>query len=144
VSRHFPTKEALFDAIVLDRIERCIDQANELAATEEPGAAIFAYLAYLVEQGAMDRGLADALTGAGFDVNAVAARSGRDYAGALGGLLARAQRAGAVGADIDIADVKALIAGCLARERDSPDATVRRRMMTIMHSGLRADAHRPR
>src|SRR5882724_8980099 len=46
VSRHFPTKETLFQAIVLDRIERCVATAETLARTHEPGPAFFAYFAF--------------------------------------------------------------------------------------------------
>jgi hypothetical protein len=35
------------------------------------------------------------------------------------------------------ADVKALIVGCLARERRSTDLAARRRMVDIVHAGLR-------
>src|SRR5690242_14517236 len=55
VSRHFPTKEALFQAIVLDRIEQCVTAARELADSHEPGAAFLAYFAFLVDKGAVDR-----------------------------------------------------------------------------------------
>jgi AcrR family transcriptional regulator len=68
VSRHFPTKESLFEAIVLTRIEQHVARARALAAAEDPGAAFFSFFTFLVEEGATDRGLADALVGAGFDI----------------------------------------------------------------------------
>ena len=138
VSRHFPTKDALFQAIVLDRMERCVGMAEELRQTRQPGDAFFAYFAFLVEKGAVDHGLADAFTGAGFDIEAAAARSQHDVIGALGRLLVAAQRAGVVRVDVDTADVKALIAGCHVRERPQADAAVRQRMTEICCAGLAA------
>ncbi len=137
VSRHFPTKEALFQAIVLDRIERCVTTARTLAETEEPGVAFFAYFAYMVDEGAADHALADALVGGGFDIEAAAARSEHDIMGALHQLLTAAQQTGSIRTDVDTADVRALIAGCLARERDQADQTARQRMITIASDGLR-------
>jgi AcrR family transcriptional regulator len=139
VSRHFPTKEALFEAIILSRVDRLVDQARALAATGDPGAAFFSFLAVMVEEGAVNRGLAEAFAGAGFDIEAVATASGadRDVMGALRDLLTRAQQAGVVRADIDTADVKALIVGCLAREQQTTDAAARKRLLAVVSEGLR-------
>lgn len=138
VSRHFPTKEALFQAILLIRARRLIDEADRLSRSEEPGTAFFAFLARVVEEGAANRGLAEALTGAGFDFDAVALSEGVDIMGTLRGLLARAQQAGAVSGDIDTSDVKALIAGCLARVSGTADTAARDRMIRIACQGLRS------
>ncbi|WP_034594545.1 TetR/AcrR family transcriptional regulator [Hamadaea tsunoensis] len=136
VSRHFPTKDALFQAIVLDRIERCVGTARTLAETMDPAAAFFAYFAYLAQEGAVDQALAEALVGGGFDIVAAAARSEYDFMGALGRLLTAAQRAGAVRPDVDVADIQALVAGCLARERGHADPAARQRMIAIARDGL--------
>jgi hypothetical protein len=101
-------------------------------------AAFFAFFAMMVQEGAADRGLADAFAGAGFDVEAAASRAEHDLMGALRELLTRAQQAGVVRDDIDIADVKALIEGCLARERPAADTRARDRMIAIVCQGLRA------
>ena len=139
VSRHFPTKDALFQAIVLDRIEQCVAKAHTLAETHEPGAAFLAYFAFVVDKGAVDRLLADALVGGGFDIDAAAARTGYDLEAVQHHLLTAAQRAGTIRPDVDTADVQALIAGCLARERDRADPAARARMVAIACDGLLAD-----
>jgi AcrR family transcriptional regulator len=137
VSRHFPTKEALCQAIVLDRIERCVTTGRTLAATHEPGAAFLAYFAFMVDEGVVDRALADALVGGGFDIEAAAASSEHDIMGALRQLLIAAQESGSIRSDVDTADVKALIAACLARERGQTDPAARQRMIVIVYNGLR-------
>lgn len=136
VSRHFPAKELLFEAIFLDRAEHLALHAARLAAAADPGEAFFEFLALVIAEGAANRGLAEALAGAGFDLEATARRTGLDMMGALNELLARAQRAGAVRGDIDTADVKALITGCLARAPDAADRAARDRMISIVRQGL--------
>ncbi|HEX4215352.1 MAG TPA: helix-turn-helix domain-containing protein [Candidatus Dormibacteraeota bacterium] len=137
VSRHFPTKEALFQAILLRRADGLMERAEVLAQSGEPGEAFFRFFSLVVAEGAMNRGMAEALAGAGFDLEAAVAGTGHDIMGTLRGLLERAQRAGDVRSDIDAADVKALLTGCLARERATVDAGARERMIAIVYDGLR-------
>src|ERR1700686_2452040 len=42
--RHFPTKEALFEAIVIDRFEYLLGVAKASAGDDEPGPALFSFL----------------------------------------------------------------------------------------------------
>jgi AcrR family transcriptional regulator len=136
VSRHFPTKQDLFAAILLRRMEQLTGQADALAQGEDPATAFFTFFATLVHAGAANRGLAEALAGAGYDLDAAAARAGYDLPGRLRDLLARAQRAGAVRDDVDYADVKALLAGCLARDGGGDDAALDR-VIAVVCEGLR-------
>jgi AcrR family transcriptional regulator len=137
VSRHFPTKESLYEAIVLSRVEEIVKHAQHLAESRDPATAFFDFLEYMVEQAASNRGLAEALSGGGFNIEAAASRTEHDLEGVEAGLLTRAQEAGAVRPDVTNADVKALIVGCLARERQSIDLAARRRMVDIVRAGLR-------
>ena len=115
VSRHFPTKNALIEAIIVDRAGSLMDLGRALREKHaaDPAAAFFGFITTLVAEMAVDRGLADALAGAGIDLEATVAGSGYDVTGMLGDLLARAQRAGAIRPDASLADVKALMSGCL-------------------------------
>jgi hypothetical protein len=65
--------------------------------------------------------MAEALAGAGYDLDSATTQEGLDLTSAISVLLARAQRAGAVREDADAADVKALITGCLARTPTAAD-----------------------
>ncbi|TQS39938.1 TetR/AcrR family transcriptional regulator [Cryptosporangium phraense] len=136
VSRHFPTKESLFQAIVSARVERLVSEARALATDRAPADAFFAFFAVMAAEGALDRGLADALVGAGFDIDAAADATGYDLNGHFDRLLRAAQEAGAVRPDVDFADVKALLAGCLARERDAADPAARERLVAVVRAGL--------
>jgi AcrR family transcriptional regulator len=137
VSRHFPTKEALFEAILRSRVAVLMDRAEALAGAADAGTAFAELFAELVEEGAANRGLAEALAGAGFDLDTFDPE--HDMMGAVGRLLQRAQRAGAIRSDVDAADVKALLVGCLSH-RDGADPAVRRRIVAVACAGLRADS----
>lgn len=100
--------------------------------------AFFTFFATLVHEGAAHRGLAEALAGAGYDVETAAARAGYGVSGRLRAMLARAQQAGAVRADITYPDVKALMAGCLLGHVDDTDGTALSRLVTVVGEGLRA------
>ena len=138
VSRHFPTKDALYEAIVLARLEYLVTRAGELAASREPGEAFFDFLSVVLAEGSTNQGLVDAFSGAGFDIEAAVAGSEHDFGRALGDLLASARSAGAVRSDVDPADVKAVIEGCMARERHGTDEVARERMLAMAIRGLRA------
>lgn len=118
VSRHFPTKEDLFAAILLARMADLAREGDRLAATCDAGTAFFTYFETVVRLGETHRGLAEALAGAGFDLDATAAAAGYDVSGKLSAMMSAAQRAGAVRPDVDYADVKALMMACMAREGD--------------------------
>jgi len=135
VSRHFPAKEDLFAAILLERMEDLTRQADELAATRGAGDAFFAFFAMVAGEGVANRGLAQALAGAGYDLDAAGAQAGFDVSGRLSTMLARAQQAGDVRADVGYPDVKALLGACLAR--DAADAAALAPVITVICQGLR-------
>jgi AcrR family transcriptional regulator len=140
VSRHFPHKQDLFAAILLSRLEQLIAQADALAGQQDPATAFFTLLTTLVREGATHRGLAEALAGAGYDLDAAAEEAGYDVTAGLSGLLEQAQAAGAVRNDINYADLKALMTGCLLRAegRAASDLAALERVTTILCDGLRA------
>jgi AcrR family transcriptional regulator len=140
VYRHFPTKEALFHAIVLTRLERMTGQARLLAASGDPGAAFFDFLAAQVDEGRAKKDLVDALAAAGFDSSPAATQVGREFRGAVAELLASAQRAGAVRDDVGIADLMALLRGISLAVRDTAEADQPRRLLEIVFGGLRPPA----
>jgi AcrR family transcriptional regulator len=132
VSRHFPTKESLFEAVFISRVERLIDVAQTLDRADDPAEAFFDFFTELVTEATANKGLAEALAGAGFDLDAVS--SGEyNITGRMAALLRRAQEAGQIRGDVDIDDVKALVTSCLAREGSARD-----RMISIARGGLRA------
>ena len=64
VYRHFPTKEALFQAVIADRMRHIIADGNALLESQLPGEALYTFMRSMVLQwGAADRGLVEALAG---------------------------------------------------------------------------------
>ncbi len=135
VYRHFPSKEALFQAVVLERIQQFAQEARALVTADDPGEVFLDYFVRVIKQASLNRAICDALAEAGG--HAFKAGAGDDFRSALAELLRRAQEAGAVRQDIDGDDLRALIVGCLAVERYSPGS---RHLVRIVVDGLRASA----
>lgn len=138
VYRHFPSKEALFEAVILDRLRQLVDGAQALADADDPGEAFFGFLGRMVAGAADSRDLVDALSGTGMDAEGLIASAKRDLQLAGGRLLDRAQRAGAVREDIGAAEVMVLItAATHALRQHRADSPVRDRVFAVLRDGLR-------
>src|ERR1700734_3523975 len=61
VYRHFPTKEALFEAVVTARLEDLLEDGRRRARTDDPEAAFFGFMARVAEEGMAKRDLPDAI-----------------------------------------------------------------------------------
>ncbi|MEU9499184.1 helix-turn-helix domain-containing protein [Streptomyces sp. NPDC048196] len=142
VYRHFPSKEALFRAAVVERIELFTDTARDLVDVDDPGEVFFRYLSSVVRLASRNKALCDALEAAGTGHFAPSPEVGRDFDEALESLLTRAQLAGAVRLDVGLADLKALLVGCLSMEqaRSGPDGDggAPGRMAALMCDALRS------
>jgi AcrR family transcriptional regulator len=136
VYRHFPTKEALFAAVVQERLESLAEQARELRASEDPGAALFTFIHRMVAEAAPKRDLVDALAQAGVSVTAELAGAGAILRDEVGQLLARAQRAGSVRDDVDTDDLMALLSGTMSATLRPVRAIAPARAADILCAGL--------
>ncbi|SNS67633.1 TetR/AcrR family transcriptional regulator [Actinomadura mexicana] len=115
VYRHFPTKEALFQAVVTDRIERIVDEAQALVHAEQPGEAFYGFLMRVVERAMFNHALCDALAA---DLRTLdACGTDEQFTAVLDELLRRAQAAGEVRPDVNVHDVRTLMVGAMLMER---------------------------
>lgn len=138
VYRHFPTKEELFEAIVIGRLERLADQADHLVDAEDPGEALFDFVRSVGGEARRKRDLVDALASAGIDFKARAAAASERLKERLALLLARAQAVGAVRQDVAAPDLFSLVAGtCMAAEHAADPEASQSRMMEVVLDGLR-------
>ena len=135
VYRHFPTKEALFGAVIQDRLQQIVTFGRDLLETAEPGEALHSFIKATVIQGAADMSLSQAMAGYGIDVNVVAPQAEAEFLGLLGDLLADAQRAGTARLDVTVPEAKALIVGAQAMQGYNPG--VAERVTDIVLDGLR-------
>jgi AcrR family transcriptional regulator len=139
VYRHFPTKEALFEAVVHDRLRQLTEDGRALSADADPGEALFRFIERLVTEAALKRDLIDALNGAGVDITAALVSVVGELRAETGRLLARAQRAGTVRDDIDICDLMALLSGMIQATQPRPGRSIEpRRAIAVLCDGLRA------
>jgi AcrR family transcriptional regulator len=146
VYRHFPTKEALFEAVVVNRVQRLVEDAQALADADDPGEAFFGFMTRWAEYGATSKALSDGLADTGVDVKAATSDAKQQLRDAVQHLLSRAQRAGAIRNDVRIDDLWSLLAGvCLAAAHNGYDPTLRARAVAVVCDGLRpSDRRLPR
>ena len=140
VYRHFATKEALFEAVVFDRMGELIEEARALADDLGPGRAFSSFVERLAREGALKRDLIEALASDGTHLPAGEALIIQTLTVALAELLHGAQHAGAVRSDISVDDVVPLLTGAayaICHSRADEDRT--RRFLAIIYDGLRAD-----
>ena len=136
--RHFPAKEALWEAVLHDRLQRLADEAEALhRGSADPGEALLGFIDRLVAEAAPKRDLADALASAGTDVSATLAGTAARLREAIGALLAAAQRSGSIRGDIGLAELMAILSGILfalrGRPGDQPDP---HRAVAVLRDGL--------
>ncbi|WP_026930498.1 TetR/AcrR family transcriptional regulator [Glycomyces tenuis] len=142
VYRHFPTKDALM-ATVLDR--RLVDLGERAWAAgrrAEPGEAFFDFLRYAADQALENRALCEALAGRG-EWTEPSKLEGKCVIDApFAELLARAQRAGAVRADVTHRDVMALLPGFVAMATALGSSERAHRLADMLWEGLRPTMER--
>lgn len=136
--RHFPTKEALFEAIVSNHVQQLSTLAHECATAADPGAALFAFLQYFAEQVGYKHDLAEALQSAGIDIKSSCAEVMDEMLALVGELLRRAAQAGAVRNDLSAEELIAMLAGaCHMSSKDGVDEERIARILDVIWNGLR-------
>jgi AcrR family transcriptional regulator len=140
VYRHFPTKEDLFEAVVLDHFTALVAKLERLSQSEDPGAAFDEFIEELANAVADKRDLADALGRAGVDIKAKAGSTFDEMRRLVELLLTRAQAAGAVRDDVDADELFVLVHGtCSAAAQAGRDRESTRRMLSVLCAGLRPE-----
>lgn len=140
VHRHFPAKNELFAAVVVDRVERLVDHARTLVDADDPGEALLGLFTRMLAEGAASNALKAALAGTDFDLRTAAPGASSDLHDAVAGMLTRAQRAGCIRGDLDADDAMALVAGAFATLRHAGaegDKDRSARLMAVLFDGLR-------
>jgi AcrR family transcriptional regulator len=109
--RHFPTKEALYEAIVMTRLSAILAMADDYAKNPDPGEGFYSFLKEFAAQAAEKKDLFEALSQAGIDFK----EHFSDLTDALMAkfdlLRSRAVAAGAVRDDVATQDILNLVVG---------------------------------
>jgi AcrR family transcriptional regulator len=136
--RHFPTKEALFEAIVIGRVEELVGEAHRLIAVNDPEVAFFKLLSQLIHHSDGRKDLMDALNKQSFDLQKAVPELLAEMWKAIGQLLKQAQRVGAVRPDVQLSHVKALLSvACAAIEEQGGGEECERVVWNVISDGLR-------
>lgn len=135
--RHFPTKEALFEAVLVEHFEALLEKARHPQEGRGPADALFDFLGILTDEGASKRNLVDALAGAGIDFKANTSDTKVALDEVLQRMLSRAQAAGEIRSDISLADVMGLTIGACMYAGEDETGGSPGRMISVICAGLR-------
>jgi len=136
--RHFPNRHALLSAVFEDAVSHLLARSRELLDAPGPCAALVEWLRDIITHASEYRGLSRALMSASHDASSALARCSSPMYEAGGALLARAQEAGDVRADVSIGDLLQLTnAIALAAEETPADPDLADRLLKLTLRGLK-------
>ena len=135
--RHFPTREALVEAVYRNELARLCDAAADLLRAGPPDQATRAWMDRFIDYMITKHGMADAL-------RALIATGGDPFAqsrgrllGAITMLLAAGAAAGTVRGDVEPGDVLASLSGVSLAAGEPAQRDQARRMLDLLMDGLR-------
>jgi AcrR family transcriptional regulator len=135
--RHFPTREALFEAVYRREVQQLSELAEQLEDETSPVEALRRWLHSDIELVATKKGMATALALAVHGPSKLYADSLERLAKAVGVLLDRAVAAGEIRSDISPKDLlRALVGMCYMHDQPGWQASVLR-LVDIFVDGLR-------
>jgi len=135
--RHFPTREALYEAAYRHEVDQLVELARHLEVERTPVEALRRWLRAGVEFMATKKGMAAALAMAAHGSPELVAYSLDRLTGALAELVQRAVAAGEIRADIDPEDLLRTLVGIYyAHDRPGWQAKVLR-LVDVFIDGLR-------
>jgi len=134
VYRHYPTKEALRDALVRERFEEIAGYAEEALRRDDAWEGFCELIWRAAERNAADRAFCEVV--AFTDQSSIVEETG--LAGSTALLMQRAKALGKLRADATPVDIPIMMAGAGSVMRAHASPAVWRRYLTIMLDGLRA------
>jgi AcrR family transcriptional regulator len=136
--RHFPTREALFEAVYRREVQQLADLAEELKQEADAVEALRHWMRSNVRFVATKKGMSAALALAAYTNSELYSYSFERLTRAVGGLLERAVAAGEIRDDISPADIlRALVGMCYMHDQPGWQASVLR-LVDVFVDGLRA------
>lgn len=136
--RHFPTREALYEAVYRREVEQLGELAEQLKSESAPVEALRRWLRGNVEFVATKKGMAAALALAAGHPSELTAFSFERLTKAIAMLLQRAVAAGDIRADVTAEDLlRTLVGMCMLHDQPGWQASVIR-MLDVLVDGLRA------
>lgn len=137
VYRHFPTRQALLEAVFQERFDALRSLAGELADSREAGEALDAWLRAFAEHATASRGMPASVKAAVTDKQSELGSSCQAMHAAGGEMLARAQKAGTVRPEITASDMLRLVNAVAWATEESGARTDVDRLLGVVLAGLR-------
>src|SRR5712671_2246566 len=135
--RHFPTREALFEAVYRREVQQLADLAERLKEEAEPVEALRQWMRSNVRFVATKKGMSAALALAAYKPSDLFSYSFDQLTRAVGGLLDRAIAAGEIREDISPEDLlRALVGMCYMHDQPGWQTSVLR-LVDVFIDGLR-------
>jgi AcrR family transcriptional regulator len=142
--RHFPTREALFEAVYRREVQQLGDLAETLKSEPDPVDALRRWLRANVEFVATKKGMLAALALAMHNSSELTAYSFERLTKAVGALLDRAVAAGTIRNDISPEDLlRALVGMCYFHDQPGWQKSVVR-LLDVLVDGLRVQTPKSR
>jgi AcrR family transcriptional regulator len=138
--RNFASKQELIAAIVGERMREATARGRALLEAPDPGPALFEFMDEIVGRQQTDRALFEAVADA-FLANPEIAEAYAEFVGVLDELVARAQAAGAVRADIGALDIVMMIKGVCeaATALQHVNPSIAERQLDLVRAALSTD-----
>ena len=135
--RHFPTREALFEAVYRREVQHLADLAEQLKQKEQPVDALRHWMRSNVKFVATKKGMSAALALAAYKNQKLSSYSFDRLTRAVGGLLDRAIAAGEIRNDISAEDlIRTLVGMCYMHDQPGWQTSVLR-LVDVFIDGLR-------
>lgn len=138
--RHFPTREALVEAVYRGELARLRDTAGELLASRTPDAALRAWMNGFADYVTAKHGMAETLRAIAATGTISPAQTQQMLTGTIKGLLDAGAAAGTLRADVAAGDVLASLTGIFLVVGTPDQRAQAGRLLDLLMDGLRTSA----
>jgi AcrR family transcriptional regulator len=136
--RHFPTRDAIVEAVYRREVQQLADSAVRLSASQPPSEALHEWMLVFIDYVATKKVIASALGAIVGGVSELYALSGVRITEAITLLVERARANGDIRADVEPADVLRGLIGLTYGNADPAWEASARRLIDILMDGLRS------
>jgi AcrR family transcriptional regulator len=138
--RHFPTRDALIEAVYRNENEQIVAAADRLAETHAPTEALREWLLLFVDYMATKQGMYEALNSLAGGPSELYSASTARLKQAIARLIDRAVASGDIRMDIDPLDLLRALAGVASVSAGPDGKQAAKRMVDILVAGVRSRA----
>jgi AcrR family transcriptional regulator len=139
--RHFPTREALVDAVYQDQVSRLTAGARELLAQLDPPAALRRWMDLFGEWIATKNGMLDTLLAMVESGEIAHAHTRTELLGAIDDILEAGRTSAELRADVPAEDIAAALIGIFTVAGSPEHEAMAARLLNLLMDGLRTSAY---